>query len=303
MKIFISELVEYRSTSRIFRLIVKFWKLKTNLIFMLSLLFVLHCTFGNVGNSLDEKKLLISRLALFQSNLKTNASLQLVFFDDQGDNRLENFQISSSGGIYNISLEKDSIIQLEKIDLATQTNANLSENNETIKHTETTVSSPNSNSTLKILTTANNYTNKEFYISNSSDETGNLHSSSLFSLNDISQGTLNSITLHINQIVLKGTSVGSANTKTFLITLAKSDFLIRNFCNKNFQAGNNLGIRLQFKFVNLFKDQTRVKIMKAIHDLSSPNILINITNNSDIYTEIINNLNLSDTIKEYRCNK
>ena len=290
-------IVEDSSTSRRFRL--NFFQT----LFYLLLLIQLQCTFGNVGNSLEEKKILISRLALFQSSLKTNASLQLIFLDDQGDNRLENFQISSAGGIFNISLETDSIFQLEKIDLLTQTNSSLLESNESVKHTETTVANPNSNSTLKILTTANNYTNKEFFTSNSADETGNLHSSSIFALNDISQGSLNSITLHINQIILKGKSVGTFNTKSFLISIAKSDLTIRNFCNKNFQSGSNLGIRIQFKFVNLFKDQTRIKILKAIHDLPSSNIIINPTNNSEIYLDLINNLNLSDTIKEYRCTK
>lgn len=290
-------LVEESSTSRMLRLIFFYSAL------FLFFLMQIQCSFGNVGNSLEEKKVLISRLALFQSSLKTNAYLQLIFFDDQGDNRLENFQISSAGGIYNISLEKDSIFHLEKIDLLTQTNSSILEKNESVKHTETTVANPNSNSTLKILTTANNYTNREFFISNSADETGNLHSSSIFSLSDISQGTLSSVTLHINQIIFKGTSIGSTNTKTFLITLPKSDLTIRNFCNKNFQSGSNLGIRIQFKFVNLFKDQTRIKILKAIHDLPSPNIIINSTNNSDLYLELINNLNLSDTMKEYRCNK
>lgn len=270
--------------------------------FLLFIFIFLNCTFGSRGNKLTEDKIILTNLILARNSVKTIANLKFAFFDDQGDSRLDNFQINSSGQNYNITLSNDSEIFLDRVDLLNQT---ISSSAQEVKHNEVSSTSTTTTSgggELKIFQIANGFRTKDFSKANSSDERGDLSFSQNFSLGNFPQGRIASVIFHINEILLIGNSVG-ANIKNFTIRISKQDITSNIICSNEVSFSSNYNLILQFRFINLFRDSSNFRLVKSIHDLSETNVLISETSNNSIYTEIIKNLNLADTLKEYRCVK
>jgi hypothetical protein len=271
-------------------------------------LFLVSCNFGTVGDSLEEKKLLVARLSLLRSSLTGGSILKFVFFDDQSDSRIENFQLSSLGETYTIQITDRSKFELDKMELVI-TKANNSESEISTKHDETssTTSVTSSNSNKFLL--AQNYSNSSFYKANTIEETGSAHSSIEFPILNLPVGVYNKITLHFKEFLLYGTISTNVKSKNFIIQIANTDINLTRFCNLNINFNSNLNLKLQIKYSNLFRDTSNTaindstKIMKSIIDLSDTTAIINSVSNSAIYTEILKNLNSTEVFKEYRCNR
>ncbi len=270
--------------------------------YFLFTLFFLNCTFGSRGNKLTEDKIILTNLILARNSIKTIANLKFVYFDDQGDSRLENFQINSSGQNYNITLGADSEIQLDRVDLLNQT---IAPSEQETKHNEvSSASTPTASGGggLKVFQIANGFRTKDFIKANSNDERGDLSFSGNFSLGNFPQGRISSVIFHFNEILLTGNSVG-VNTKNFTIRISKTDISSNTICSNEVSFTSNYNLILQFRYINLFRDSSSFRVVKSIHDLQETNVLISETSNRNIYNEIIKNLNLADTLKEYRCIK
>lgn len=271
--------------------------------FFLIYLVFLNCSFGSRGNKLSEDKIILTNLITARNSIRTIANLKFVFFDDQGDSNLNSFQITSQGQNYLINLNNDSELNFDRIDLLNQS---ISQNsNENAKHNEVSSTSGSGNSSsgsLKIFQIANNFRTKDFMKSNSSDERGDLSFSQNFSLGNFPQGRIGSVIFHFNEILFSGSSIGST-TKNFIIRISKSDINSNLICSNSVSFSSNYNLVLQFKYVNLFRDNSSFRIFKSIHDLSETNVNISENSNRNIYNEIVKNLNLADTLKEYGCIK
>lgn len=275
------------------------------------------CTFGSEGNSATDKQIIITRLALLRDSIKTHANLQVLFYDDQGDEKLDTFQLNSGAvnDLYTVSLSDSSKISFDKIEFyISTTSSNISankKNQEKIFFHEADSGGVTSSATTKIYVTANGYSTSNFFKANGSDEFGSYSGSDIFILANLPQGILQKVTFHFASIQLVGSLKSSTKTKTFRVQFPLSDVSFTRLCSNTLGLNQSLNLKIDIKYSELFKDTTtnayvvidNTKILRAIHDLPDNNPIISNTQNSGIYNEIVKNWNLSTTIKEHRCNK
>lgn len=295
---------------------IKVWQ-RTISCSLLLLLSSSYCTFGSEGNSLTEKKIIINRLSLLRESIKTNASLQILFYDDQGDESLKSFQLNSAvaSDIYTVTLNNSSQISFDKVELyisTTSSSINSSDaTNQVMLHEADSGSSSSASATIKVFTTANGYSTSSFLNANGSDEFGYSNISENFVLSDLPQGILQKVTFHFNSVHFSGTISGDNKTKNFTLQFSKIDIPFTRLCTTNLGLNQNLNLKMALKYSELWKDTTtnsytiidNTKILRAITDLTESNPIISSSENSGIYNEILKNWNLNTTIKEHGCRK
>ncbi|MGE8721241.1 hypothetical protein ACO2KH_07715 [Leptospira terpstrae] len=92
---------------------MKRMKYKSLSILMFGFLFS-HCTFGSVGNSEEEKLVILQNLIFFNNNQLVSVGTNLQSYDDQADDNLNQFSLTSAGPTtYNITIQSSSYIQWE----------------------------------------------------------------------------------------------------------------------------------------------------------------------------------------------
>ncbi|MBK9498309.1 MAG: hypothetical protein IPO06_02825 [Leptospiraceae bacterium] len=276
------------------------------------------CTFGSEGNSLTDNKIIVTRLALLRDSIKTNANLQILFYDDQGDEKLDSFQLNSgtANDLYTVTLTDSSKINFDKIELYISTTssnitANKESQNEIFLHEADGGSGGISSATTKIYVTANGYSTSTFLKANGADEFGSYSASESFVLANLPQGILQKVTFHFASILFVGSLKSTTKTKNFTIQFPLNDISFTRLCSNTLGLNQGLNLKLDIKYSELFKDTTtnaytiidNTKILRAIHDLPDNNPVISNAQNSGIYNEIIKNWNLTTTIKEHRCSK
>ncbi len=270
------------------------------------------CTFGSTGNSLTDKKIIVTQLALLRASIKTSASLQFLFFDDRGDNALETFQLSSgtNSDIYTITLLDTSKFLLTSVDFYISTTSLSIENGIEIEfHTADSGSTAQAGTVTRMYSTAKNYSTSNFMKTNGLDENGSFSASENFSLTGLPQGMLKQVILRMGQTVLSGTIKNQTQSKPFTIEFSSMDISLAQLCSANLGLNQTINLKLDIQYSNLFKDTNstttidNTKILRAINDLPIMNPTISATQNSGIYSEIIKNWNLTGTIKEHGCAK
>lgn len=270
------------------------------------------CVFGSTGNSLADKKIIITRLALLRASIKTTASLQFLFFDDRGDSELSSFQLSSAANtdLYTVTLNDNSKISFTSVDFYISTTSTSLENgNDLSFHTADSGTTTQAATVTKVYSTAKDYSTSTFIKQNGSDENGYYSSSNQFNLTELPQGVLKQVVLKINQTIFSGTLKSPTQTKPFTIEFSPMDIPFSLLCSTNLGLNQGVDLKLDIQYSNLFKDTSatakidNTKILRAIHDLPASNPTISITQNPEIYSEVIKNWNLTGTIKEHGCAK
>ncbi|PJZ47217.1 hypothetical protein [Leptospira brenneri] len=80
--------------------------------FILGLLFT-HCTFGSVGDSNKEKETILQNLIFFNNTQLIPVGTNLRSYDDQADDNLNQFSLTSNSVNYNITIQSSSYINWE----------------------------------------------------------------------------------------------------------------------------------------------------------------------------------------------
>lgn len=74
---------------------------------------VSHCTFGSVGDSEEEKLVILQNLIFFNNNQTIAVGTNLRSYDDQADDNLSQFSLTSAGNPYNITVQTNTYIHWE----------------------------------------------------------------------------------------------------------------------------------------------------------------------------------------------
>ncbi|WP_039937458.1 hypothetical protein [Leptospira terpstrae] len=72
-----------------------------------------HCTFGSVGDSNKDKLTILQNLIFFNNNQTIAVGTNLRSYDDQADDNLNQFSLTSNAVGYNITIQSSSYIQWE----------------------------------------------------------------------------------------------------------------------------------------------------------------------------------------------
>ncbi|EMJ88812.1 hypothetical protein [Leptospira meyeri] len=81
--------------------------------FPIIFLFITHCTFGSVGDSNKEKMEILQNLIFFNNNQTVTVGTNLRSYDDQADDTLNLFSLTSNAVVYNISIQSTTYINWE----------------------------------------------------------------------------------------------------------------------------------------------------------------------------------------------
>lgn len=72
-----------------------------------------QCTFGSVGNSEEEQLVILQNLIFFNNNQTIAVGTNLRSYDDQADDNINQFSLTSNVNTYNITVQSDSYIHWE----------------------------------------------------------------------------------------------------------------------------------------------------------------------------------------------
>ncbi|TGM35796.1 hypothetical protein [Leptospira biflexa] len=72
-----------------------------------------QCTFGSVGNSEEEQLVILQNLIFFNNNQTIAVGTNLRSYDDQADDNINQFSLTSDVNTYNITVQSDSYIHWE----------------------------------------------------------------------------------------------------------------------------------------------------------------------------------------------
>ncbi|TGM19883.1 hypothetical protein [Leptospira meyeri] len=81
--------------------------------FLIIFLSVTHCTFGSVGDSNKEKETILQNLIFFNNTQLISVGTNLRSYDDQADDALNQFSLTSNAVVYNISIQSTTYINWE----------------------------------------------------------------------------------------------------------------------------------------------------------------------------------------------
>ncbi|WP_210410771.1 hypothetical protein [Leptospira yanagawae] len=74
---------------------------------------VSHCTFGSVGDSEEEKLVILQNLIFFNNNQTIAVGTNLRSYDNQADDNLNQFSLTSNGNTFNINVQSSTYIHWE----------------------------------------------------------------------------------------------------------------------------------------------------------------------------------------------
>ncbi|TGL84856.1 hypothetical protein EHQ68_18595 [Leptospira congkakensis] len=76
-------------------------------------LFITHCTFGSVGDSNKEKLTILQNLIFFNNNQTLAVGTNLRSYDDQADDNINQFSLTSNAVVYNMTIQSTTYINWE----------------------------------------------------------------------------------------------------------------------------------------------------------------------------------------------
>ncbi|TGK50000.1 hypothetical protein EHQ16_12890 [Leptospira kanakyensis] len=280
------------------------------ILFLLAALLFSHCTFGSVGDSNKEKQTILQNLIFFNNNQTVAVGTNLRSYDDQADDNLNQFSLTSNSVGYNITIQSSSYINWEtgsyRINPPNQTLGVSTSSSERIStatgktHTPYTVpldlpADDLYGKTYPFLS-ASTVSNITQY--NSTMETG---ASFLYPNTRISSMPLGVVAvantsweeIYIRMDVTGGT------TKSVTILLPQGSKTITPKCKipiKNSRSGN---IEILFSLSALFQDRsvsgTPIRFLDTLSAKADP-VVISKVSNVDLYNILLQNLQAEDIV-------
>ncbi|MCG6140362.1 hypothetical protein LFX27_07165 [Leptospira mtsangambouensis] len=276
------------------------------LFFLLPLLFS-HCTFGSVGDSNKEKETILQNLIFFNNNQTVAVGTNLRSYDDQADDNLNQFSLTSNAVGYNITIQSSTYTNWEtgtyRINppnqvLGVSTSGSEKSSNATAKtHTPYTVplDLPADDLYGKSypFLTAGTISNITAY--NSTMETG---ASFLFPNTRISSmplGVVAVANVSWEEIYIRMT-VGA---KDVTILLSQGNKSITPKCKIPIKLGRSGNIEVLFSLSSLFQDRTvsgtPVRFLEQLSLVAGP-VIISKVSNVTLYNILQQNLQAEDIV-------
>ncbi|MCB1179569.1 MAG: hypothetical protein KDK36_18465, partial [Leptospiraceae bacterium] len=237
---------------------------------------------------------------LLNNTTEFNTPVDLLFFDDRGDDLLNQFQLFSgaSSTLYTISLNSNSYINVGEITVGLNNPSTLF-SNKSVKHTATDNSANVSGNYFVHIFS-------DIYFLSTTMQSDSLGSYGLYKTSGLKlkRGSLNSVSMDILSGTISGSVSSSSKNFTFSLNLQNVIFQKSLNCLNNVSIQNPGYLQLQWKFSDLFKDNSSGYIISGLDSKvsNSGNIIISSTTNQDIYNILLANISANASIfLEYKC--
>ncbi|TGL25884.1 hypothetical protein EHQ42_00300 [Leptospira levettii] len=270
---------------------------------------ITQCNFGSVGNREEEKLVILQNLIFFNNNQTIPIGTNLRSYDDQSDDNLNQFSLSSNGNTYNISVQSSTYINWEtgtyRINPPNQVlgvSTTSSERSNAVAKTHTPYTVPLDlpaddlyGKTYPFLNASNISNITQF---NSTMETG---ASFLFPNTKVTNMPLGVVALanvSWEEMYIQ-MNVTGFTTKTVTILLPQGSKTITPKCKIPIKNGRTGNIEILYSLSSLFQDRTvsgsPIRFLTTLSGKSDP-VVISKVSNVDLYNILQQNLQAEDIV-------
>ena len=270
-----------------------------------------HCSFGSVGNSEAEKLVILQNLIFFNNTQLVSVGTNLRSYDDQADDNLNQFSLTSNSVSYAITIQSTFYFNWEtgtyRINPPNQTlgiSASSSEKSFTATaktHTPYTVplDLPADDLYGKSYPFLSAGTVSNITQFNSTMETGASFLYPNTRLSNMPLGVVAVANVSWEEIYIR-MDVTGGTTKSVTILLPQGNKLITPKCKIPIKNGRSGNIEILFSLSSLYQDRsvsgTPIRFLKDLFDLPDTTVVISKVSNIPLYNILLQNLQAEDIV-------
>ncbi|WP_246053027.1 hypothetical protein [Leptospira semungkisensis] len=272
-----------------------------------------NCAFGNLGNATEERSEIFQSFLRLVDERRTNISPWIYYSDDQGDTDLSSFQISGNSTNYSVSIAENTLVlkSLYFLFQAPDTLFGLSHSNQADFHSLHSGGSEGSGSVgtgsyAKRYGIRGSFESGDISISDFESLTGPVKSQNLSPFPPVPYGSISHIYGEYSAVFLDLiiTRISDSSTRKIHIELRDVSFQIEPSCNLETPYKQSVPLSLGFRVDGLLKSRpsSSFSLLDSVYSLGISELTINDFQNSNLYSEILNNLGYEgQTLVFYSC--
>ncbi|MGJ4748256.1 hypothetical protein ACQV5M_17985 [Leptospira sp. SA-E8] len=281
--------------------------MKNKIKFEYILLFLLSfqaCAHGTLGNSTEERSTELQALFRIMDERRAVISPWLYYSDDQGDSDIGSFTLSGSSS-YQIQLTQNEVV-LESISMlfkAPENSFSVSSSSAGSKYhvfhsggSETPTTGTGSYS--KKYGIKGSFSPGDISTSDFTSLTGPVKRQSLSPFPAVPYGTLAHIYGEFSDLLLTFQIFNGSTTKTVHVELREAEFQVEASCELEIPYTKNVPFSIGFRTDGLLSQRagSSFSILDGIFAISGSEITINDFQNTNLYSEILENLDTSGQV-------
>lgn len=271
---------------------------------------VSHCTFGSVGDSEEEKLVILQNLIFFNNNQMIAVGTNLRSYDDQADDNLNQFSLTSAGNPYNITVQTNTYIHWEtgtyRINPPNQV---LGVSTSSSEKSTTAVAKTHTPFTVPLDLPADDLYGKSYpflatsIVSNVTQYNSTMETGASFlypntRLTSMPLGVVAIANVSWEEIYIR-MNVTGFTTKTVTILLPQGSKSITPKCKIPIKNGRSGNIEILFSLASLFQDRTvsgtPIRFLTTLSGKTDP-VVISKVSNVDLYNILQQNLQAEDIV-------
>ncbi|NCN09427.1 MAG: hypothetical protein GW938_06240 [Leptospira sp.] len=308
--------------------------IKSDLVSMiLFCLFSYSCTFGSVGDSKEEEALILQNLLRVSREIPSSLNMNLLSYDTQSDDDLNNFTLVSNGITYSIAMNPYlSFIDFNRVEFRFNPNDKIAglfsvksdneskEDNSILNINDLTIQNENVSKTHTPFTVpldlpADDPYGKIYSISGSRINSysnqnsngiglGSVNQQDLGNIPNAPQGVVASTEVYFDRLDLRANisrTVPAAQNRNIILSIRDVHITLPTRCRINMEAGKATEYYLGFRYSSLFRDvissSSNIYILDTIVSTGTVNGSdVIITDLDSTYTNYIKNFELPDNV-------
>ncbi|TGM68907.1 hypothetical protein EHQ96_05020 [Leptospira levettii] len=284
--------------------------MRNRLALLLCLGLITQCTFGSVGNREEEKLVILQNLIFFNNNQTIPIGTYLRSYDDQADDNINQFSLTSNSVVYNLSVQSSTYINWEAGTYRINPPSQVLGVSTTSSERSTAVAKTHTPYTVPLDLPADDLYGKSYaFLSagtvsnitqfNSTMETG---ASFLFPNTRVSNMPLGVVAIanvSWEEIYIQMNVTRTPNTKLVTILLPQGSKVITPKCKIPIKNGRSGNVEILFSLSGLFQDRTvsgtPIRFLESLPNDSNP-IIISKVSNVSLYNILQQNLQAEDIV-------
>lgn len=283
--------------------------MRNRLALLLCLGLITQCTFGSVGNREEEKLVILQNLIFFNNNQTIPIGTNLRSYDDQSDDNLNQFSLSSNGNTYNISVQSSTYINWEMGTYRINPPNQVLGVSTTSSERSTAVAKTHTPYTIPLDLPADDLYGKTYPFLNAStvsnitqfNSTMETGASFLFpntKVTNMPLGVVAIANVSWEEIYIQMNVTGFTN-KTVTILLPQGSKTITPKCKIPIKNGRTGNIEILYSLSSLFQDRTvsgtPIRFLTTLSGKTDP-VVISKVSNVDLYNILQQNLQAEDIV-------
>lgn len=266
-----------------------------------------NCTFGSIGDNNKEKLVILQNLLTLTAGIRTNLQTQVVLYDDQADDTLNQFNLISGGITYSVNIQS-SVLKIDSGTYRINPTNRLFGSEKT--HTPYTIplDLPTTDPYGKSYSYVGSSSLNSFFSVNAQTDTGSAYSiPGLVGISDAPQGVVSLVSMSISEWYLDLQVTDVTNTpgvpKQVQIYLKPGTKTVSPKCKIPVDGARKLPIPIALQYSNLFKDRITTGVTYSLLTTlfttpyaSSSTVVVAEFSAADLYKILNDNVSTEDLV-------